>query len=93
MVPGDLAHRAERVFDNVGAGERAPEFVRQAEADDGEDRVQPLQDAANGAQSPHAQESFPSRRTVVPFAGAAPDLTGQPGLLLSAPLVPLHRHR
>ena len=30
-VAGDLAHRAERVLDDVGAGERAPEFVRQAE--------------------------------------------------------------
>ena len=29
-VAGDLAHRAERVLDDVGAGERAPEFVRQA---------------------------------------------------------------
>ena len=45
----DLAHRAERVLDDVGAGERAPEFVRQAEADDGEDLVQPLQDAARDA--------------------------------------------
>ena len=35
-VAGDLAHRAERALDDVGAGERAPEFVRQAEADDGE---------------------------------------------------------
>ena len=48
-VAGDLAHRAERVLDDVGAGERAPEFVRQAEADDGEDLVQPLQDAARDA--------------------------------------------
>ena len=31
------------------AGERAMEFVRQAEADDGEDLVQPLQDAARDA--------------------------------------------
>ena len=38
-VAGDLAHRAERVLYDVGAGERAPEFVRQAEADDGEDLV------------------------------------------------------
>ena len=30
-------------------GERAPEFVREAEADDGEDLVQPLQDAARDA--------------------------------------------
>ncbi len=42
----DLAHRVERVLDDAGAGERAPEFVRQAETDDGEDLVQPLQDAA-----------------------------------------------
>ena len=48
-VAGDLAHRAERVLDDVGAGERAPEFVRQAEADDGEDLLQPLQDAARDA--------------------------------------------
>ena len=48
-VAGDLAHRAERVLYDVGAGERAPEFVRQAEADDGEDLVQPLQDAARDA--------------------------------------------
>ena len=48
-VAGDLTHRAERVLDDVGAGKRAPEFVRQAEADDGEDLVQPLQDAARDA--------------------------------------------
>ena len=48
-VAGGLAHRAERVLYDVGAGERAPEFVRQAEADDGEDLVQPLQDAARDA--------------------------------------------
>ena len=36
-------------IDDVGAGKRAPEFVRQAEADDGEDLVQPLQDAARDA--------------------------------------------
>ena len=35
-VAGDLAQRAERVFDDVGADERAPELVRQAETDDGE---------------------------------------------------------
>ena len=33
----------------LSAGERAPEFVRQAEADDGEDLLQPLQDAARDA--------------------------------------------
>ena len=52
VVRGGLllrAHRAERVLDDVGAGERAPEFVRQAEADDGEDLLQPLQDAARDA--------------------------------------------
>ena len=48
-VAGDLAHRAEGVLDDVGAGERAPELVRQAETDDGEDLVQPLQDAARDA--------------------------------------------
>ena len=47
-VAGDLTHRAERVLDDVGAGKRAPEFVRQAEADDGEDLVQPLQEGLSG---------------------------------------------
>ena len=38
---------------------RAPEFVRQAEADDGEDLVQPLQDAARDARFPHAPDAGP----------------------------------
>ena len=38
---GEGRGRAERVLDDVGAGERAPEFVRQAEADDGEDLESP----------------------------------------------------
>ena len=52
-VAGDLAHRAERVLDDVGAGERAPEFVRQAEADDGEDLLQPLQLGFSGQKARH----------------------------------------
>ena len=48
-VAGDLAHRAKGVLDDVGAGERAPELLRQAEADNGEDLLQALQDRAGHA--------------------------------------------
>ncbi len=49
-VAGDLTHRAERVLDDSWCTHKpAPEFVRQAEADDGEDLVQPLQDATRHA--------------------------------------------
>ena len=48
-VAADLSDRSERVLDDVGAGERAPELGRQAETDDGEDLVQPLRDAARDA--------------------------------------------
>ncbi len=34
-VAADQPDRADGVLDDVGAGERAPEFVRQAETDDG----------------------------------------------------------
>ncbi len=44
-VVADLSNRSQRVLDHVGAGERAPEFMGQAETDDGEDFVQALENA------------------------------------------------
>ncbi len=43
-VARDLAHRAERVLDDVGARQRALQLLGQAEADDGEDLLEALQD-------------------------------------------------
>ena len=58
-VAGDLAHRAERVLDDVGAGERAPEFVRQAEADDGEDLPPAPPGCCPRRPVPHAPDAGP----------------------------------
>ena len=35
-VTADLPDRCQRVLDDIGAGQRAPEFPRPAEADDGD---------------------------------------------------------
>ncbi len=58
-VAADLSDRAQRVLDDVGAGERAPEFVRQAETDDGEDLVQPLKACCPPRPVPHAPGAGP----------------------------------
>ena len=42
----DAPHRAHHVLDNVGAGERAPQLLRQSKLRDGEDLVDAFQDRA-----------------------------------------------
>ena len=48
-VAADAADRAVHVLDDVGAGQRAAQFGRQAQAADGEDFIQPFQNAAGNA--------------------------------------------
>ena len=45
-VADDRSDRFQRVLDDIGAGERAPEFPGQAEANDAEVLVEAFQDAA-----------------------------------------------
>ena len=48
-VAADAADRAVHVLDDVGAGQRAAQFGRQAQAADGEDFIQPFQNGAGNA--------------------------------------------
>ena len=48
-VAADPADRAHDVLDDVGAGQRAAEFLRQAKPHHGEDLVEPLEDGASDA--------------------------------------------
>ena len=48
-VAADPAHRAHDILDDVGAGERAAQFAREAEPCDGEHLVDPFQDRSGNA--------------------------------------------
>ena len=45
-VPADAAHRAHRILDNVGTGERAPQLLRQSKPRNGEDFLDAFEDRA-----------------------------------------------
>ena len=49
-VAADAADRAVHVLDDVGAGQRAAQFGRQAQAADGEDFIQPFQNGCRKRQ-------------------------------------------
>jgi hypothetical protein len=48
-VATDAAHGAHHVLDRVGAGQRAPQWHRQLEADDGQYLVEPFENAGSDA--------------------------------------------
>ena len=50
-IAADATDRAHHVLDDVGAGQRAAQLGRKAEADDGQDFVEALQDAGGDAGS------------------------------------------
>src|SRR5258706_4458066 len=50
-VAADLSQHGHQAFDRVGAAERAPQLVRQAQADHGEHFIQPLVDRSRYARS------------------------------------------
>ena len=44
-IAGDATHGAHHIFDDVGAGQRAPQFRRKTEPAHCEDFIQSLEDA------------------------------------------------
>jgi hypothetical protein len=53
-IAADSADGAHHVPDDVGAGQRAAQLARKAEADDGQDFVEALQDAGGRRRAPVA---------------------------------------